>query len=114
MVVSESQLATLRTRLTERFEAEMVQHLVEHHEHLRERSVEEVHALVRAGRARGLKSGIFATDDVRRFLMFVGRFGLDFGETKAWAGPILRDRELTGTEKVAALTDAVSAEGASR
>lgn len=73
----------------------------------------ELRARIDAGIDAAARCGIEDAADVEGFLWFVVAYGPDFGRTPetAWARTALRDRSMSGSEKITALETAWLFEG---
>lgn len=116
IAIRSEQLEAFKHKRTQRFDTEMIKWLREHVPTLATTSSAELAQLVRQGRTRARRLGIYEADDVRRFLLYLGHHGPGFGETDetAWAAEILRDGNLTGTEKLEALDARLETRGEPR
>lgn len=111
--IRSQQLDAFRGLLIEQFDVEMTMVLRERFTTLASATVSDVRFLVERGRRRGRRAGIYEPSDVRRFLFYLGHFGVGFGDSEdtAWAAKILADRLRTGTEKIQALDAAAHERG---
>ena len=102
------QYAKLSDYMRNQFEDRMVAELgAEFPEESAALSEAGLRATIRKGIARAESFGVLLEDDIARFLVLVLRKGPDF-ETQPgtqWAQPILKDPNLSGTQKMDELDD---------
>ena len=97
------QMATLKAEGLRKFVDEMLAHL-------RKRCPKQTEAMddaalresIGEGIAQAGEHGVTDENDVRRFLEYRTQYGPEFGQSPdtAWAGKILADKELDGTQKM--------------
>lgn len=101
--IRQSQMDSLSEAMLKRFEDRMVMHLrAACPEQTRELPEPELRGTIRAGMGSAAKYEITSEIDIRRYLEGVVVYGLDFDTNPktAWAGSILNNKKLSGTEKM--------------
>jgi hypothetical protein len=94
---------SLSEAMLKQFEDRMITHLrVACPEQTREMSAPELRGTIRAGMDSAAKYDITSEVDIRRYLECVVVYGPDFDTNAktAWAGSILNNKKLSGTEKM--------------
>ncbi|MDB5034414.1 MAG: hypothetical protein JWQ98_1655 [Chlorobi bacterium] len=105
LVIRAEQLLEFQRGQVDRFEWELSVMLRNEFPSMAALPPDELISIVRAGRWRAPSFAIFRRQDIIRFVWLIGKHGPDIGETPvtAWAGPILRRPDRSGSEKLAAL-----------
>lgn len=108
MKIRQEQLDALSTDRMDAFVTRMVAHLRDDlptHREARGLKEEDLEPLVRQGMAKAERYGITSEDGIEQYLDCMLVLGLDFDRDPhhAWAGEILRNKELTTPQKTDAL-----------
>lgn len=101
--IRQAQMDSLSEAMLKQFEDRMVMHLrAACPEQTRGMSEPELRDTIRTGMGSAAKYGITSEVDIRRYLECVVVYGQDFDTNPktAWAGHILNNKELSGTEKM--------------
>ena len=113
LVIRKEQMAAFRQAQVRRHDRELEEVLREKVPECRQKTSQVLRDLVSAGRKRAEHFQIFHPDDVKRFIIYVGRYGLEFGDTpeSSWATPILSQLSTSGCERMDQIDEIRKMEG---
>ena len=109
LIIRRRQLDALSRYMRRQFETRMAEHLRSRFPEVTdELDDEKLDRLIVSGIARAESYGIYFEADLQRFLEYMMVLSLDFdtASRSAWAGEILRRRELGGSEKISRIDNA--------
>lgn len=100
LIIRKEQLEVLSQYTLGQFENRMVVHL--HTNFSGQIKENELRTMVQIGIGRAEKYSIIMEDDIRQYLEYMVIYFPDFDTNPktAWAGEVLRDKNLSGTEKM--------------
>ena len=108
LVIRKEQMEVFRAYMLEQFENRMLTHLRSAFpDQARDMPELDLRSLIHTGIENADKYGIVDEVDIRHYLEYMLIYGLDFdtNPSTSWAGIILRNPELTGTDKMAQIDD---------
>jgi len=103
LVIREEQLNVLKKYMLDQFEDRMLTHLRKNFsEHTKTLDDQYLREMIRFGIERAKKYDVILEDDVRQYLEYMIMYSPNFDQIPetAWAGKILRDNNINGTEKM--------------